>query len=326
MSMHETTLPIASVGDNTTNLPGASLPAVAPPALAGDAPTSALLRHRIARLNSDIPSETTPAEAALVQKRLEDLAFDQVLTAAKALSTALRDVAYLPPSLSQPLVRSFRLAIASPVRDACMALGDGEMRRAIMGPVRTAADLRDLVLDAHGQLLAGSSERRLSDRLRLIEDRALHQLLPGHPDLDPPTTREVMATTLRRIRWIEERDPNEISADWAARFHERGRLDEVILSDAISWEADEDIMAALSLRAAIPLAIVRIIIGAADARALTALVWKAGLPMRLALLLQITATAGITPAERLNARDGTDFPLGENEMNRHLVLYGVSSP
>ncbi|HEY0837295.1 MAG TPA: DUF2336 domain-containing protein, partial [Azospirillum sp.] len=82
------------------------------------------------------------------------------------------------------------------------------------------------------------------------------------------------------------------------------------------------VRAALALCAVVPPAAVDAILEARDARAVTALVWRAGFSMRCAMQVQ-ARVAGIPPRAMLNARQGTAFPLTPTEMARALKLHGA---
>ena len=55
-------------------------------------------------------------------------------------------------------------------------------------------------------------------------------------------------------------------------------------------------------------------------KALTALTWKAGLSMRTAIQVQLRV-ARVPPTEVLNAKDGTDYPLSDDELQWHADMF-----
>ena len=62
------------------------------------------------------------------------------------------------------------------------------------------------------------------------------------------------------------------------------------------------------------------ILGSCNARLITALCWKALLPMRLAYQIQIRI--GRVPHTKLvPAKNGTDYPLSEKEMQDYLDMF-----
>jgi len=80
---------------------------------------------------------------------------------------------------------------------------------------------------------------------------------------------------------------------------------------------------ALSVLAKTEPSLVRRILEAQSAKAVTALVWRAGLSMRVAFKLQ-TQVLRLKGDELLPARGGLDFPLPEDEMTWHLRYFGVA--
>lgn len=166
--------------------------------------------------------------------------------------------------------------------------------------------------------------RRLAVRLATFVDRSVLEVLKSRPDFDDATAAEIVAAVRRRVDWVESQDPRETPERRAIRLHRRGLLDETAIGDALSWEEVEFVRTALALRAAVAPATVDEILASRSARAVTALVWRAGLTMRAAMQIQARA-ADIPPRAMLNARQGTDFPLSTAEMARTLAIYGIAA-
>lgn len=164
--------------------------------------------------------------------------------------------------------------------------------------------------------------RRLAIRLAGFVDLSVMEVLRGRPDFDEATVAEIAAATRRRVDWVEARDPADTPERRAVRLHRDGLLDEMSVGDALSWNETGFVRAALALRSGVAAEVVDLILGAHDAHAVTALVWKAGFSMRCAMQIQARA-AGIHPRSMLNARAGTGFPLSPAEMLRRLGRYGV---
>ena len=77
---------------------------------------------------------------------------------------------------------------------------------------------------------------------------------------------------------------------------------------------------ALALMAGMPPALVTRIADARSAKAITAMAWKAGLKMRFAIKLQ-ARFGNVPPREILQAKDGVDYPLSEDDMTWQLDFY-----
>lgn len=97
--------------------------------------------------------------------------------------------------------------------------------------------------------------------------------------------------------------------------------DHFVAAAADSGERDT-VVAALALMAGASEAVVRRIFESRSARAIAALVWKAKLPMRVAVTIQ-TSLLKMQARDVLPARGGTDFPLSVEEMTTHLGLFGL---
>ena len=223
--------------------------------------------------------------------------------------------------------------VSGPVSSAIVAAGDPGATGILLdnsGAIIPDDTLEALVEDSAGrprdwqEKLARrpSLPRRLVVRLADLVDGSVLELLRARADFDPATAAEVAAVTRRRVDWAAERDPGESPEQRALRLHRRDALDETALGDALSWNELTFVRAALALRGAVHPMAVDDILASGDARAVTALVWRAGYSMRCAMQVQARA-AGIPPRAVLNARQGIAYPLSPAEMVRHLALYGV---
>lgn len=111
--------------------------------------------------------------------------------------------------------------------------------------------------------------------------------------------------------------------DRAQHLFDSGDLTEEEVDDAIFQGDRAFVVRALSLLAGVPGSIVETIVNAQSARGVVAIVWKAGLGMRLAMKVQMQI-AKIAPASVIKARDGVDYPLTEEELNWQLDFFGAA--
>lgn len=142
-------------------------------------------------------------------------------------------------------------------------------------------------------------------------------ILQRRPDLDPDTAREVAVEVERRL--AEEGDDLEraaVAEDAAAAVPEG----EEAIATAIARGDQPGVAQALARDAGLPLAQVERILRAQSAKGVTALAWKAGLPVRLAVQLQLRI-AGISPRNTLNPREGLLYPLSDEEMNWQIEFF-----
>jgi uncharacterized protein (DUF2336 family) len=121
-----------------------------------------------------------------------------------------------------------------------------------------------------------------------------------------------------------EEKPQERPSDKAARLNKEGKLTEKLIEGSMVEGDRGFVMAALSELSGIPLDVIDRIIATHAARAVTALVWRTGLTMRFARQVQLRL-AQIPPKTALNARDGTHYPMTEDEMRWQLEFFGVMS-
>ncbi|MBM3617833.1 MAG: DUF2336 domain-containing protein [Alphaproteobacteria bacterium] len=108
----------------------------------------------------------------------------------------------------------------------------------------------------------------------------------------------------------------------ALNLYTQGLLDAEYIAESLELGEKELVTAALGLLTGLPKETVKKILGADDAKAATALVWKAGIPMRTAIQVQLKL-AKIHYTKILYAKNGQDYPLTEEEMLRILSGYAA---
>lgn len=111
----------------------------------------------------------------------------------------------------------------------------------------------------------------------------------------------------------------ETPKDRARRLHAEGNLTDGVIELALNANEREFVMAALALRAGVPLWGVERIVKGASGQGVTALSWKAGIPMRFAIELQ-RRLARVPPSRVVLARDGIDYPFTPDDMKKRLEL------
>ena len=117
--------------------------------------------------------------------------------------------------------------------------------------------------------------------------------------------------------------PQERPADRAKRLKAEGKLDEAVINTGISDGDRGFVIAALAELVGSDIGTVDRVLATHSARAVTSLVWRAGLSMRLARQIQLRM-AQIAPKDALAARNGTDFPLNDRDMVWQLEFFGIS--
>lgn len=313
-------------------------------------------RDKAARIALRTLESLARDHAATVRTALATAIADIACAPPSVVNTLARDVerCVAEPVLRCCLALTDRdlLAIVS-AREETWALAAVASRRFVSGSLSAAiahkddAEATGVLLDNHGAVIAEPTLERLIDeaprhpawhlklarrdglprrlalRLATLVDRSVADVLAERNDFDDATVREISATVRRRVDWVEDRIEGETAEQRAHRLFRRGELDEMVLGDALSWGETPFVRMALALLADVPRATVEGILGTSDARAVTALCWRAGLSMRCAMQVQ-TRASSVTPRHMLYARRGTDYPLTPAEMARTLELYGIA--
>lgn len=121
-----------------------------------------------------------------------------------------------------------------------------------------------------------------------------------------------------------EEKPQERPSERAARLNKEGKLTEKLIEGSMVEGDRGFVLAAFAELSGIPMDVVDRIIATHAPRAVTALVWRTGLSMRFARQVQLRM-AQIPPKTAMNARDGTHYPMTEDEMRWQLEFFGVMS-
>ncbi|MCZ6814238.1 MAG: DUF2336 domain-containing protein [Alphaproteobacteria bacterium] len=174
--------------------------------------------------------------------------------------------------------------------------------------------------------------RRAVRRLAEFVANAVLAMLHRRDDLDADTAdlidkavRERMADQPPPLDDADQGGADATSGPQTAveivqRLHASGKLDDERLDMELLSGNRAFITHALSLMAGIPPALVTRIADARSAKAITAMAWKAGLKMRFAIKLQ-ARFGNVPPREILQAKDGVDYPLSEDDMTWQLDFY-----
>ena len=176
------------------------------------------------------------------------------------------------------------------------------------------------------------SARAVMRLAEFVADKLLADL-EQREDLDPETAEAVSATLKQRLRndWLAD-DPDEqnslpkMDSDEPAdervrRLLEAGSLSETAITDALGKGDRGFVIAALAQLGEISADMVSKAVSMSSPKGITAMAWKAGLGMRTAIQLQLRL-ARVPPTKVLQARDGVDYPLTEDEMRWQIDFFG----
>lgn len=167
---------------------------------------------------------------------------------------------------------------------------------------------------------------RATRRIAGFVATALLEELARRHALDAETTRLIAQRVQTRLRSADSLAAEAAEAPAAASRQvapETGMDDDDrSLAEAAAAGRLDVVVAALAMRSGLPDALVRRVIATRNGKAITALVWRAGLGMRFAVKVQ-QHLAHIPNRDMVHARDGIDYPLTPEEMRLHLELLGV---
>jgi len=150
---------------------------------------------------------------------------------------------------------------------------------------------------------------------------ALVHAMMEQADLEEEQAEELLDRVRERLSTekVEEAEEAKL-AQTAMDYFRRGMLDDKFVIEQIEKNRRELLIQCLAVLADLTADTVRQIIHSKSGRAVTALAWKAGLKMRTAYDLQ-TRFALVPSAQLLAGKNGSQYPIGENELEWHLSYF-----
>lgn len=176
------------------------------------------------------------------------------------------------------------------------------------GPVSMRPDLSIRAVRRIAQFVGRDLLYGMADRLGLDEET--RRLLSGrlHDRLDEGPANETEVNALKIVQ----------------RARKQGRLDASFVTEAAEQGLSEQVALTLNMLSGLGVDDVRRVLTSRNGKALTALVWRARLPMRVSVVIQ-THIMRLTPPNLLPARGGSEFPLTDEEMTRMLDYFGLDA-
>lgn len=169
-----------------------------------------------------------------------------------------------------------------------------------------------------------SLPRAVATKLAEFADASVRDMLLQRPDFDQETIDEVAGAMKRRLAFAGAIVPGESASDRVARMERNGQLSEEAVSDALGMRDKDFVIEAIAAMAKASPQTVEGVFRVRKARPVVALSWKAGLSMRMALRLQ-QEMALVPTRELLYPRDGTDYPLTDEELRWQLEFMGFKA-
>ena len=156
-------------------------------------------------------------------------------------------------------------------------------------------------------------------------DASVRDLLMNRGDFDEQTTEEIAEVFRRRVDFATEEEishePVEVRLQ---RMIDEGTFEEQVVSDAVAMRDHDFVHAAIAYMGKTDVETVKKILSMKAPKPIVALSWHADLSMRMALQLQ-KEVAQVAPKELIYPRDGTDYPLTEDEINWQLEFLGLKA-
>ena len=162
----------------------------------------------------------------------------------------------------------------------------------------------------------------LAHRLAGFVDSAILELLEKRSDFDAETRQGIADLVKRRMEFARADTPSEAAAARVERLARENRLTPEVIHDALNWQDHEFVVLALSFLSGVHAKTVRMIAETRKPKPVIALCRKANLPMRLAVDMQ-RILAKVPRGEIMYAKDGTDYPLTDDEIRWQLEFFGA---
>jgi uncharacterized protein (DUF2336 family) len=183
-----------------------------------------------------------------------------------------------------------------------------------------------LIEEWQGPLAARSDlSLRAVRRIAGFVGAELLRLLSERHGLDEETVQHLKRCLRQRLdeddkqnRSKEDKAHADVMAAW-----DSGALNERYIEEAAETGQREIVIESIAHLAHAPRSAIEKIFSSRSSKAVTAVVWKAGLSMRISFKIQTTLLK-LHADELLPARSGLAFPLSEDEMRWHLSYFGFA--
>lgn len=175
--------------------------------------------------------------------------------------------------------------------------------------------------------VAASLLQRLADRKDLPADAlaGVRQVMEQRLDVKLEAADEPKAADDKAKAAQEAKaEPSSMAEaeEKVKKLIKANKLDNDVVQEAIENNERNFVLQALVQNGRIPLSVIQKAIEARNGRLVTALVWRAKFSMRTAVMVQ-RDIAKVPPRMMLNARNGTDYPIGKAELEEQLRILGL---
>jgi len=240
------------------------------------------------------------------------------IIAAGASQTALQSIANRA-TVSEEVADDLVATLDIPAITALLTNANAQIREDTLDQI---IDQAESVEDLHKPLaMRPQLSIRAMKRIAGFVASALVHAMMEQSDLPEEQAEELLERVRERLssERLGEGDEAKLARS-AQDYYRRGMLTDDFVVEQIETNRRELLLQCLSVMAEIPAATGRQIIQSKSGRAVTALAWRAGLKMRTAYELQ-TRFALVPKAQLLHAKDGTKYPIDDNELDWHLSYF-----
>lgn len=168
----------------------------------------------------------------------------------------------------------------------------------------------------------------IARKLAEFADESIRKILIGRQDFDEATVQEVSEVFQRRLSFATEKKASQVRKEdpviLVEKLAKEGKLNDDTISDAVGMRDADFVHAAFAHIAGESVDTIAKIFGMRASKAIVALCWHCKLSMRTALQLQ-RDFAKVHPKEILYPKEGTDYPLTEDEMRWQLDFLGIET-
>lgn len=268
----------------------------------GDVDIRSELAGKIARLTPDLNAEQRDTIRKMTIEVLETLARDEMTRVRSMISATLKDVPMAPPEVVsrviETLARDADIEVSGPLLENSPLLSDTVLLEIIDSPPvqgavsaisrrwEVSTEVSDAIIDTDEEPAIVSLLRNESAQIREETLDRLIETAASRPGLHEPLVRRPRLSSANAVK--------------LAKFV------------AVA-------LAALSLRSGLEEPVVHSLISSRNAKAMTALAWKAELNMGFALQLQLRL-GNIEARSAIRPNQDGQFPLSEEDMNWQIDL------
>jgi uncharacterized protein (DUF2336 family) len=231
-----------------------------------------------------------------------------------------------------------RASVKEPVSDAIVATLDVSAIAALLA--NPNAQIREAALDKvieHAEaieawhqpvVMRADLSVRAVRRIAGFVSSALLSALCQRSGLDEETATHLNKRVRERLEEEGVKEDTGSAETKAMALVQQAQADKKLDDEFVMAAADNAdrrvVSCALAVLAEVPKAVVDRILISQSGKAITSLVWRAKLPMRVAVKVQ-SSIAHLPSGKMMMAREGIHFPLTPEEMAWHLSFFGVNA-